>query len=66
MKELITEIEIDASAETVWAILTDLRHYPFCAAGGASRVIGTFVVKEPKYKDPPGFRRVEYRLETSC
>jgi hypothetical protein len=27
MKELRTEIEIDASPETVWQILTDLAHY---------------------------------------
>jgi uncharacterized protein YndB with AHSA1/START domain len=28
MKELHSEIEIDASAERVWAILTDFASYP--------------------------------------
>jgi len=31
MKELRTAIEINASAETVWAILTDLRPLATCA-----------------------------------
>lgn len=52
MKEVFTEIEIKAPAETVWAVLTDLSHYhlwnPFIRQATGAAVVGKRLENRPK------------------
>jgi hypothetical protein len=69
MKEIRTEIDIRASANRVWEVLTDLERYsewnPFITrAGGDLREGGRLRIRiEPPGKRPMHFRPIVKRLE---
>lgn len=60
--EVHTEIDIDATPDVVWQILTDLDHYPdwnpFIVASHGSPVVGTTLTNRLQ---PPGGRRLTFR-----
>jgi hypothetical protein len=69
MKEIRTEIDIRASADRVWEVLTDIERYPewnpfITRASGDLREGGRLRVRiEPPGRKPMHFRPVVQRLE---
>ena len=60
--QLHTEVEIDATPETVWAVLTDLAAYhewnPFITSAEGSAAVGEKLVNR---LDPPGGRAMTFK-----
>ncbi len=60
--QLHTEVEIDATPETVWAVLTDLAAYhewnPFITSAEGSVAVGEKLVNR---LDPPGGRAMTFK-----
>ena len=68
MKEIVTEIHIQASADTVWSILTDFGNYhnwnPFIRQAKGKAIVGQRLENRPKVSEGKGvvFRPVVTRV----